>query len=163
MRPTLLIVIFLLVIGSCGLTQQAAPEDRCARTAHMQVYSNAYLSEETGDVGGFELALRRHTDSTVDALLYVYEGAPNDDGIPLSGHIVGEKLTVEGTWTEHLVEYPSKEEIVQPHLVKIVGTLGSASFAGRIEIEGMASNGEKSRLKRLGQIWLCVTHKHGKP
>jgi hypothetical protein len=51
-------------------------------TAQMQIYSNAYISKETGDVVGYELAIKQHDDSTVDALLYVYEGAPNDDGIP---------------------------------------------------------------------------------
>jgi hypothetical protein len=162
MRPIFLVGFLPLVVASCALSQ-AASSDKCAQTGHMQVYSNAYLSEETGDVVGFELASQRHDNSAVDALLYVYEGAPNLEGIPLTGHVVGEKLTIEGTWTEHLVEYPSKKEIVQAHLVKIVGTLNSGSFGGRIQIEGMASNGEESRLKRLGQVWLCVTHEHGKP
>ncbi len=97
----------------------------------MQVYSSAYIVEETGDVLGYELAIKRHTDSIVDALLYVYEGAPNDGGIPLSGHISGKHLTIEGNWVEHLVEYPSKKEIVQTHFVKITGALDPATFRGQ--------------------------------
>ncbi len=38
----------------------------------MRIYSNAVVSEETGDVSGFELAVRKLSDSTVDVLLYVY-------------------------------------------------------------------------------------------
>jgi hypothetical protein len=108
------------------------------------------------------LAIKQHDDSTVDALLYVYEGAPNDDGIPLSGRISGKNLTIQGNWVEHLVEYPSKKEIVQTHFVKIGGTLDSASFKGKVEIEGNAPPGE-SRLKRFEQIWVCRTPDRKKP
>jgi hypothetical protein len=89
-------------------------------------------------------------------------GAPNDDGIPLSGRISGKNLTIQGNWVEHLVEYPSKKEIVQTHFVKIGGTLDSASFKGKVEIEGNAPPGE-SRLKRFEQIWVCRTPDRKKP
>jgi len=158
----------LLVIGisvgalTIGLLGQGTAVDECSRTAQMQIYSNAYISKETGDVVGYELAIKQHDDSTVDALLYVYEGAPNDDGIPLSGRISGKNLTIQGNWVEHLVEYPSKKEIVQTHFVKIGGTLDSALFRGKVEIEGNAYPGE-SRLKRLEQVWVCRTPDRKKP
>ena len=37
-------------------------------------------------------------------------------------------LSVQGTWVEHPVEYPSKKEIVQTHFVKLAGTLDSTAF-----------------------------------
>jgi hypothetical protein len=144
------ILIFFLALCAPGL----GSDSECARTANMRIYSDAYLSEETGDVTGAELAIKQKANATVDALLFVYEGAPNNDGIPISGRISGGKLTLEGTWVEHLIEYPSKKEIIQTHSVKIVGTLDAASFLGSIEIGGLsASNDEK--LKRVNKIWLC--------
>jgi hypothetical protein len=95
-----------------------------------------------------------HDDSNVDALLYVYEGAENKDGIHIPGHIEGKKLTIEGPWVEHLIEYPSKKEIMQTHLVRIDGTLNSASFVGTIKIDGLGAS-EAVRLKRANHIWGC--------
>jgi hypothetical protein len=109
-------------------------------------------------VSGFELAVKKISDTTVDALLYVYEGAPNNNGIHLQGRISGKKLTIEGNWDEHLVEYPSKNEIVQSHFVTIDGALDSASFRGEITIKDMSpgqSEDKAVRLKRVGHIWLC--------
>jgi hypothetical protein len=154
-RPVLLITLVSLIVAYSALGQ-CTSEDACATTARMQVFSNAFESKETGDVGGFELAVDRHNDSTVDVLLYVFEGAANDDGISLTGSISGKNLTIAGKWVEHLVEYPSKKEIVQTHFVKIGGTLDSASFQGRIEIEDIASL-DKVRLKRTSRIWVCRT------
>jgi hypothetical protein len=130
------------------------PESDCGRTAKMRVYSDAYLSEETGDVGGTELAITEKKDSTVDALLFVYEGAPNDEAIPLSGSTANKHLTLQGNWVEHLVEYPSKKEIVQTHFVTVDGTLDLATFQGDLKIEGLAFP-VKARLKRVPQIWVC--------
>jgi len=126
----------------------------------MRVYSDAYLSEETGDVGGIELATTEKNDSTVDALLFIYEGAPNDEAIPLSGSVANKHLTLQGNWVEHLVEYPSKKEIVQRHFVRVEGKLDSAAFQGDLKIEGLAFP-DKTRLKRVPQIWLC--NKRGNP
>jgi hypothetical protein len=119
----------------------------------MRIYSNAHLSEETGDVVGYELALERRNESAVDALLYLYEGEAHDDGIHISGSISGKKLTLNGSWVEHLIEYPAKKEVVQTHLVKIDGTLDSGSFPGRITIEGLTP--DNVRLKRVERIWVC--------
>jgi hypothetical protein len=120
----------------------------------MEVYSNAFAHKETGDILGYELAVKRHDDSTVEAFFYVYEGAPNNEAIPLSGHLLGKNLSIQGDWVEHLIEYPSKKETVQTHFVKIDGVLDSASFRGQVTIEGMGER-DSVRLKRVKRIWLC--------
>jgi len=119
----------------------------------MRIYSNAYIHEETGDLLGYELAIKQHREGTVEALLYVYEGSTVGDGINLPGHISGKNLIVAGDWTEHLVEYPSKKEIVQTHVVRITGTLGQTSFFGNIKIEDLDEG--KIKLKRVNHIWTC--------
>ena len=120
----------------------------------MEVYSNAFAHEETGDILGYELAIKRHDDSTVEAFFYVYEGAPNHEAIPLSGHISSKNLSIQGNWVEHLIEYPSKKGIVQTHFVKIGGVLNSTSFRGEVTIEGMGER-DSVLLKRIKTIWLC--------
>jgi hypothetical protein len=105
---TALSTYVLTIAASCALAQGTS-DDICMRTASMRIYSNAVFSEETGDVSGFELAVRKLSDSTVDALLYVYEGAPNNEGIHLQGHTSGKKLTLEGNWDEHLIQYSEKK------------------------------------------------------
>ena len=151
-RHTPSAIIALLVVS---FVQNMGASDGCDRTAQMQVYSNAFVHEETGDVLGYELAVKRHNeDSTVNALFYIYEGAPNDEAIPLNGLISGKNLSIQGNWVEHLVEHPSKKEIVQTHFVKINGVLNSASFRGDVKIEGMDER-DSVRLKRVKRIWLC--------
>ena len=130
------------------------PESDCDRTEKMRVYSDAYMSGETGDIGGTELAITEKKDSTVDALLFVYEGAPNNEAIPLSGSAANKHLKLQGNWIEHLEEYPSKKEIVQKHFVTVDGALDLATFQGDLRIEGLAFP-VKTRLKRVPQIWLC--------
>ncbi len=120
----------------------------------MQVYSNVFVHKETGDLLGYDLALNRRGDATVDALLYVYEGGPSDKGVPLSGQISKNRLSVQGTWVEHLIEYPSKKEVVQTHSVKIVGTMDPTAFRGELTIEGMGER-EHVKLKRVKRIWSC--------
>lgn len=74
----------------------------------------------------------------------------------------GNKLTVKGTWIEHLTEYPSKTDIVQKHLVRITGTVTPKMFRGTISIEGLKIvNPENMHLKRTKQIWLCSKHSSG--
>jgi hypothetical protein len=120
----------------------------------MRIYSNAFAHEETGDVLGYELAIKENNESAADILLYVYEGAPDDEGIPLSGRISGKELAAQGDWVEHLVEYPAKKEIIQTHSVKIDGTFDATSFRGQIRIENMDSPGNV-RLKRVKRLWFC--------
>ena len=128
--------------------------DECSRTAKMQIYSSAFVHAETGDILGYELAVTPHDDSTVDALFYVYEGAPNDEAIPLSGHLANKNLSVQGNWVEHLVEYPSKKEIIETHVVKIDGTLDSTSFRGDLTIKGIVEQ-RSIRLEHVKKVWLC--------
>jgi hypothetical protein len=120
----------------------------------MEIYSNAFAHEETGDVLGYDLALKRRDDSAVEAFFYVYEGAPNNDAIPLTGRISGKNLRIQGDWEEHLIEFPSRKKIVQTHLVKIDGVLDSSSFKGEVTIEGRSGR-ESVRLKHVEGIWLC--------
>jgi hypothetical protein len=65
-------------------------------------------------------------------------------GVPLSGKASKNRLSIQGTWVEHLVEYPSKKETVQTHFVKIVGTLDAAAFRGDLTIKGMGELGQSS-------------------
>ena len=120
----------------------------------MEVYSNTFVHRETGDVLGDELAIRRHPDSSVEAFLYFYEGAPPEEAIPLSGSLSGKNLTAQGEWVQRLTEYPSKKEIVERRLVRIDGVLDSTSFKGVVTIDGK-SDGTPVRLKRVRNLWLC--------
>jgi len=148
--------LLLAVVAFSGtlLAQNTVAANECKRTAGMQVYSNVFVHEETGDLLGYDLALKRNVDSGVDALLYIYEGGESDAGVPLSGQLSNNRLSVQGTWVEHLVEYPSKKEIVQTHFVKIVGALDAATFRGELTIEGMGER-EQVQLKRVKRIWSC--------
>ena len=136
--------------GSLG-----AAENECAMTSGMQIYSNAWLSEETGDVNGYELAVQKSATDSVDVLLYVYEGAPNDQGIHIPGRLSGKKLTAKGIWEEKLIEHPSKKEIVERHFVRMQGTIDATRFVGRLTIEGLVTPAKAVRLKRVKHIWGC--------
>lgn len=130
-----------------------AAEDDCARTSKMRVYSSAFIAAGSGDLDGYELALSQTSDSKVDALLFVYEGAA-DGGIPLSGRISDGNMIIDGVWTEHQIESPSRKEVVQTHSIKILGALDPSWFRGRMKIEGLLTP-EKIRLKRVPRIWAC--------
>ena len=154
--------VFVIVGLLIGLVPVVSPgenlnasENECARTAHSQIYSDAVFIEEAGDVVGFELALQRSDHgSSVSALLYDYEGVPNEDGISLSGQILGRKLTMEGNRVRHLIEMPSKKEVVETRLVKLAGTINSTWFRGTIKIEDVDTP-ISVRLKRVDHIWTC--------
>jgi hypothetical protein len=152
-RQQFLFIAIAMVVALYPL-RLGAKGDECTQTANMQVYSNAFVTkDEAGDLVGYELALRQASDSTVKALLFVYEGGAAD-GINLPGRVSGKKLTIEGSWVEHLTEYPSKKEIVQTHLVKIAGDLDSKWFRGTITIGDMVAS-QTVRLKRVNHTWVC--------
>jgi len=152
-------VLSLLTISVCNSFGQSTLQDECAQTAQMDVYSDAHVSEATGDLGGFELALDKPSASPRKALLFVYEGAANGDGRPLALTTDGNNVAIKGTWTEHGTEYPSKKDVVQTHFVKITGTLTPKMFRGTISIEGLEIvNPEHMQLKRAKQIWICAKH-----
>ena len=85
----------------------------------MRIYSNAAYIEEADDVVGIELAFNVQPDSSVNALLYDYEGAPNMNGAPLVGRMAGKTLTIEGKWVQNLQDSSGKETVrTAPHNAK---------------------------------------------
>jgi hypothetical protein len=157
-KITTFLAALLLVVSppnSCG--QNRLP-DECSQTAQMDIYSDAQVSKVTGDLSGFDLALDKPTQSQRKALLFVYEGG-GSEGIPLSVTVDGDNLVIEGTWVEHLTEYPSKKDIVQTHRVRISGKLTPKILRGTISIEGLEIvKPESMQLKRVQKIWVCKTH-----
>lgn len=152
-----LLCALALPVGSLRLKAQpvlVSNPDECARTAGMLVYSDVFMQKETGDLLGYELAVKRQGDSGAEAMLYVYEGGDAGEGIPLSGQISKDLLTLKGTWVEHLIEYPSKQRITEEHSVEVVGTLPPATFRGELTIKGMEDH-QHVRLKRVKKIWPC--------
>jgi hypothetical protein len=157
LRIAALCVLFLVIALHNSFGQSGMP-DECARTAQMEIYSDAQVSRVTGDLSGFDLALDKPNGSQRKALLFVYEGGESE-GIPLSATANGDNLIIEGTWVEHLTEYPSKKDIVQTHQVKITGKLTPKTLHGAISIEGLEIvNPEGMQLKRVKQIWMCKAH-----
>jgi hypothetical protein len=136
--------------GIC--VSQNTSNDECSRTAHLNTYSNAVFVQEAGDVIGYELVVQQSDGHSISALLYVYEGVPNEDGISVSGQISGRSLTMKGSWVQHLIEHPSGKEIVETLPVEVSGTLDSKRFRGAIKI---SDNPTSVTLKRAAHIWLC--------
>ena len=158
MTGTALFVVLSLVLRLSDILGQNGLPDECARTAQMDIYSDAQVSKVTGDLSGFDLALDRPNGSQRKALLFVYEGG-GSEGIPLSATVDGDDLVIEGTWVEHLTEYPSKKDIVQTHRVRITGKLTPKILRGTISIEGLEIvNPESMQLKRVKRIWMCNAH-----
>jgi hypothetical protein len=150
----LLVAVIVSPQNSFG---QSRVPDECAQTAQMDVYSDAQVSRVTGDLSGFDLALDKPNESQRKALLFVYEGG-GSEGIPLPVTVNGDNSVIEGTWVEHLTEYPSKKDIVQTHRVRITGEITPTSFRGTISIEGLEiMNPDSMLLKKVKQIWDCKT------
>ncbi|MFZ0731241.1 MAG: hypothetical protein WAM79_02835 [Candidatus Sulfotelmatobacter sp.] len=157
-KITTFLAALLLVVSPPNIFGQSSLPDECSQTAQMDVYSDAQVSKVTGDLSGFDLALDRPSVSQRKALLFVYEGG-GSEGIPLSVTVDGDNLVIEGTWVEHLTEYPSKKDIVQTHRVRITGKLTPKILRGTISIEGLEIvNPESMQLKRVQKIWVCKTH-----
>jgi hypothetical protein len=141
--PFILILIFVAT---------AAAVDECPQAATYRFFSNAFLSGETGDVGGFELALTATKGHGYEALLYVYEGVANKDGISLAGDREHSGISLHGDWREELVEYPSKRHITQTRPVKLDRKMSENDFRGNVQI---GSDSRQISLHRVNQIWLC--------
>jgi hypothetical protein len=156
MRVVHLLGVFLLALSLRNSFGQGGVKQECAYTAQMNVYSDAQISNTTGDLGGFELALDKNLKgSQRKALLFVYEGS-DSDGIPLTATVNDDHLIIEGTWVEHLTEYPSKKDFVEKHFVRVTGTITPKMLQCTISIEGLEiANPENMRLKRVRQIWIC--------
>lgn len=152
-REIFLLCALVHSVGSLGLRAQTAEiEDPCLKTAGMQVYSNVFMHEETGDLLGYDLAIKRLGSSGAEALLYIYEGGEAGEGIPLSGQVSKNQVTLRGTWIEHLLEYPSKRKILEQRSVEILGILTLANFSGELTI---SDDHQHVRLKRVKKIWSC--------
>lgn len=150
---------FLLFFSPTTGLGQSDIQDDCTRTAQMAIYSDAWVSKETGDLSGFELALDKEAASRRNALLFVYEGGGSEP-IPLNAASDGKNLLIEGTWVEHLTEYPSKKKIVDRHRIRILGKLTPKNFRGTIAIEGLdILNAQKLQLRRVKHIWFCKTRR----
>jgi len=147
-----ILTLISLVGFVAPIASQKTSEDECGRTAHLQTYSNAVFVKEAGDVVGFDLAFHQRNGNSITALLYDYEGVPNEDGISVSGEISGREVTMKGNWVLHLIEEPSKKEVIETHPVEISGTLDSKRFRGTIKISGVAT---PVTLKRVNHIWMC--------
>jgi hypothetical protein len=126
-----LIVAFIQVLVFAAT---AAAIDECPQAARYRFFSNAFLSEETRDVGGFELALTATKGHGYETLLYVYEGVAEKDGISLVGDRERSGISLHGDWREELVEYPSKRHITQTRPVKLDGKVSEDDFRGEIQI-----------------------------
>jgi hypothetical protein len=145
----------ICIIPSVSLRgNSSAPDDECVRTTYLQTYSNAVFSEETGDVVGYELAIQKLNGGAIEALLYDYEGVPNEEGIGVSGRISGKRLTMEGKWVRHVIEQPTEKEVVETRLVEVNGMLNSSEFRGTIKIQDLAKP-IGVRMKRVDHIWMC--------
>jgi hypothetical protein len=145
-KLTVALIQVLVFVGT------AVALDDCPNAATYKVFSNAFLSEETGDVGGFELALTATKGHGYEALLFVYEGVANKDGISLAGDRDRSGISLHGEWREKLVEYPSKRHITQTRPVKVDGKVSEDDFRGKIQIGG---DSRQVSLHRASQIWLC--------
>jgi len=154
MPASLNLLLAIFAFSGTLVAQNTVVSGECKKVAGMQVYSSVFIHQETGDLLGYDLALKRNADSTVVALLYVYEGGESDPGVALAGTVSNNHLAVQGTWIEHQVEYPSKKEKVQTHFVKIEGKLDYAVFRGDLTIEGMGER-EQVQLKHVKTIWSC--------
>ena len=130
---------FFLFLPFRPLPAQDALPQECGWTRHAQIYSSAHYVEEAGDVVGQELAVWLREDKSIEAGLYDYEGAPNTDGIRLTGKISGAKLNLQGDWVQHLSERPSHQATVQTAHVQVTGTLDNRLLRGKIRISGVTT------------------------
>jgi len=153
-RPAFLLCALTLSSCNLGIKAQTLVPDQCSKTADMYIYSNVFVHQESGDLLGYELAIKRQADSRVEALLYVYEGGGAGDGIPLAGEVSKNHLILKGTWDEQLIEYPSKKIIVEHHAVELIGTVDLSTFRGELTISDI-ENHQHIRLSHVKRIWFC--------
>jgi hypothetical protein len=103
-------------------------------------------------VGGYELAIRLAKGNSVEALLYVYEGVPNRDGISLAGIRQGSKISFKGDWHQELIEYPSKQMVTKTQHVELNGQISQRNFRGLLQMDDYSSS---LSLRTVSHIWLC--------
>lgn len=155
MKNTIIEIALVMIVIQPGFAQQY-PDDDCSRTSHMRIYSNATYVEEAGDVVGIELAFSRLSDKSVSALLYVYEGAPTKDGVPLPGQFTGSTLAIEGIWVQQS-RNSSGGKIAHRVPIKLYGQLDERKFVGTIQIDAVSP--QAIQLQRVDAVWLCRANK----
>jgi len=133
---------------------QSRREKDCNTDPETKIYSDAKYVEEAGDVIGLELALKPSTGEGINALLYIYEGAPTMKGISLRAILKGKTLVIDETSSEHSFDSSGKD-VVHELPIKISGTLEESEFAGSVQING--GNPETVVLRRVPAIWLCTS------
>ena len=123
----------------------------------MKVYSNAYFSDEGGDVIGYELAVSLNGGSNGRSLLFIYEGEANEKGIELTGKIEQLKLSLTGKWVEHPIEYPSRAKLTQNHTADLQAVVEPKAIRGELIIDGAS---QPIRMKQVRHLWLCGSVEH---
>ena len=85
--PRLTLLVAVLGFSSTLFGQNAVVSDECAMTAGMQVYSNVFVHKETGDLLGYDLAIKiveapspQPTSATRPPLFNLFS-TPSSDGI----------------------------------------------------------------------------------
>ena len=147
---------FLVVFASASFAQQPVSAT-CSETSKMTVYSNAYFSDEGGDVIGYELAVPVNGGSNGRSLLFIYEGEANEVGIELTGRIERSKLSLTGKWVEHPVEYPSHAKLTQNHSADLQAIVKLKAIHGELIIDGAS---QPIRMKQVRHLWLCGSVAH---
>jgi hypothetical protein len=136
-----------------------APDARisptCKSVEGAVIYSDARYVEEAGDVAGVELAVFPRSDKP--ALLFIYEGTPFADPIPLSGNRAGAKIQWKGSAVEKLIKYPEKTEVDHTRSALLSGTITEKELVGTLQIEDGAA--DRVRLKKVKNLWICKAKK----
>ena len=113
------------------------PDEAISRTCKSvkgaTIYSNAYYVEEAGDVVGIEIAIFPYSGHR--ALLFVYEGTPFSDPIPLTGKRFGTKVS----WSS-----PKG---------KLYGTITGHEILGTVQVGD--GSPERVRLRKVSHLWGC--------
>ena len=145
-----------ILVQLTALVVFASATDECAQLRASKVYSDAYFVAEAGDVVGKELALKHVSGKTYQGLLYIYEGVPNNQAIPLTGTLNGADISLQGDWRQDLVEHPSNRHITNTKHLELDGRLSERNFRGSFQIDG---NPSPISLRRVSYIWLCKPQK----
>jgi hypothetical protein len=148
----------LILVTFAAAYTLAAAKDECPQTNADRIYSDAFYSQEAGDVVGYELALKPVSGDSYNALLYIYQGVPNKNGILLTGTRRASTISLEGDWVEELIEYPSKQNTTHRQHVKLEGRLSKSLFRGHLQVDNYSS---QLSLRPVNHIWLCTPQHAG--
>ena len=123
---------------------------RCQQVTSAKVYSDAFYSEEGGDVVGSELGILPNGD----VLLYAYEGTPWSEPAVLK-KAGGDQKNAIWTGNQKLktVHYPAERtvEVVTP--VRLEGSVIQNRFVGTVKWGDAAPT--RVRLKVVPHLWGC--------